>query len=424
VQALSHCEVREILRNFETLNPYGIDVVNDDETLGRSPWKVEHDSLNQELWCYAIATKRYALYRATDRGPRLLAAGDSNEIVNEEGITSPGEQAGDWSEHGLGLYMDPTDDQRRIGEQRRRAWMQHAWQWILDTALSHAVSPLPDWAERYALTQFTVSTPNHTGWFQAPNTGGYVAGKPRPFAFGLLGHVDPFATHWVDPHPAAPYDREPARWGQLPWYDRRTSEQLRTMSADRLGDDPQALVNALTSGAAVLRTVANVIRLHGERPERKSRGPDGEPTSRQTVGLLRRRPVHSAQLLTTLIGKEGNQLLERATSEVSDPADYRTTYARADTGLWRGLTLPVLHDIHDELGTAYIAERVGVSARQVRNWLNGADEPHSGACGNRQRAEQVAADWASEQIHAAGKAVPSHPAAVLYAYLMRFNEIT
>ena len=55
VTAVSHDTVRRLLRRFDTLNPYGPDVVNNDPTLGRSPWKVEHDSLDGQLWCYAIA---------------------------------------------------------------------------------------------------------------------------------------------------------------------------------------------------------------------------------------------------------------------------------------------------------------------------------------------------------------------------------
>lgn len=85
---------------------------------------------------------------------------------------------------------------------------------------------------------------------------------------------------------------------------------------------------------------------------------------------------------------------------------------------------PAIHPRLPRQHQKLIAKAGRVSERQVRNWLNGADAPHAGASGNRQRAEQVAVDWASEQIHAAGKPVPSHPAAVLYAYLTRYNEIT
>jgi len=108
VMAVSHEQVQRLLRRFDTLNPYGPDVVNDDPTLGRSPWKVEHDSLHRPIWCYAIASKRYALYRPTGSGPQLIQLTDDHE--ESANTTDPAPDTfeaniDDWSEHGLGLYL-------------------------------------------------------------------------------------------------------------------------------------------------------------------------------------------------------------------------------------------------------------------------------------------------------------------------------
>jgi hypothetical protein len=123
---LSWASVRSILDRFEDLNPY------DPELL--QPWKVEHDSLDEQLWCYAISAKRYCLYRRRpDGGIDLIAAtGDAEH----DGDDPPAETNGltDWSEHGLGLYLDPTaedPEQSERDHEERRIWMRDAWGWIL-----------------------------------------------------------------------------------------------------------------------------------------------------------------------------------------------------------------------------------------------------------------------------------------------------
>ncbi len=116
VRALPRADVVEILRRFEPLNPYGPDVINDDPRLGRSPWKVEHGSLSEPVWCYAIATKRYALYTPTNSGPQLLQPTDEPEEAGADrdaGDTETRADFVDWSEHGLGMYLDPTPQRSR-----------------------------------------------------------------------------------------------------------------------------------------------------------------------------------------------------------------------------------------------------------------------------------------------------------------------
>lgn len=423
VEALSHEAVRQLLRRFNSLNPYGPDVVNDDPALGRSPWKVEHDSLDDPLWCYAIAAKRYALFRRRGSTLQLAVVGDAHEESSADVDTTGLEAAdelGDWSEHGLGLYLDPSDRPRR-DKNRRRLWTRDAWQWVLHQAAGGRPE-LPAWSDRYAVTQFSVSSPKQGGWFRLDDTGGAVAGKPRPFGFGLLSHVDPFGSHFVDGHPAAPFDSKPSNWATLPWYDRHTGHRVSVAAADQLGDDPTELADALVAGVLPLRTIGDIVRTYPDRPEHKSQAPDGRPASSKTAGLLQRRPIRSAPVLTALIGKEGNRLLERQTGEVTDPGDYRTNYSDPGLDRWKLLVLPVLQEIRDALGAAHIATAVGVSDRQVRNWLAGRDVPHSGASQNRQRVERLAVDWAGQQLRGAGRRVPADPSAALYSYRLTITS--
>ena len=165
-----------------------------------------------------------------------------------------------------------------------------------------------------------------------------------------------------------------------------------------------------------LRTIGQILRTYGHRPEHKSLGPDGSQAGSSIAGQLSRRPIRSGQEITILIGKEGNRLLERVTGEITDTADYRATYADPDRNQWLRLVLPILREIRDIAGTKYVAERVGLSDRQVRNWLAERDEPHAGPTQNRQRAERLAVEWATNGLQAEGRRVPADLYAVLYAY--------
>lgn len=433
VQALTHQQVRGVLRRFEPLNPYSLKVVNDDPSLGRSPWKVEHDSLNRDVWCYAIAAKRYALYTPTKTGPQLLHAVDAHEESHDARDTPAGEDAGeltDWSEHGLGMYLDPSaaaGTPAARDSKGGRLWIRDAWQAILTAELNHTHLQLPAWADRFAVTQFSVSTPAHARWFHL-DSDTHTAGKPRPFGFGLLAHVDPAAQqlrhHSGVPvtHPAAQYDKRPQSWTSLTWYDRHTARPIHVASADTLGDDPDTLARAFTTGDPLtLRTIGNVLRHHPRRPELKSLTPGGQTTGGTTSGQLRRRPIASHRVLTDYIGKEGNRLLERATGEVTEEVDYRTTYGKRDGERWEQLTRPALQLMWKSQGDT-IAEALGVSTRTLRAWRNGDAFPHAGGTRHLQRLERLIGAWATQQLRHRGRRVPSDPRSVLYAYLAWVGE--
>jgi hypothetical protein len=223
VTALSWASVREILDRFTHLNLF------DPRLVPGSPWSVKHNSLKQELGCYAISAKRYALYRLDPQGqPVLLRVSDSSDDVPpEETADLDRDDLSDWSEHGLGLYLDPTltdpDDTGR-DKKGRRIWARTAWTWILRDALD-SQPELPTWAHRYALTRFTLSGPGTAAWFD-----GYNATRPRstqirPGSFGLIAHPEGgFTTGGA--LPTAPYERNPADWPGLTWYDRATANPI------------------------------------------------------------------------------------------------------------------------------------------------------------------------------------------------------
>src|SRR5438552_16523640 len=92
-------------------------------------------------------------------------------------------------------------------------------------------------------------------------------------------------------------------------------------SASRL---PSLPINSVTTGAL-------------SRGRRCSKPSESE-------GLLQRRPLESAPVVTELIGKEGNRLAERLIGIDVDASDYRNTYGeRVD--YWDGLILPILAEL-------------------------------------------------------------------------------
>jgi hypothetical protein len=353
---LGHAAVQAILGRFENLNPYDPELLR--------PWKVEHESLDRPLWCYAISSKRYCLYRLGSEG--------EVEIVTaaEEEEETAAEELADWSEHGLGAYVDPSGrppEQQRDGV-GRRIWIRETWEWIVGNALGRTV-PQPAWAHRPALTRFTVSSPRLAGWF--------AGSEVRPGSFGLLAHADSAfygqRSSEADgepelPLPAAPYEENPDFWLTLPWTDRGSGEPVRIVTPAMLKETGTSGLG-YGGGATVIDTIGRVLGRYLRRSEHKSLAPDGTPAGPDTVGLLRRRPIAGRPTRTRLIGKEGNQLLERASGQLANGAGVTNEYGwRSDP--WEE-TLAKLK----EIGAARLVERTGFSRSAVYQVLAGAT-PH------------------------------------------------
>ena len=148
--------MREILGRFEALNPY-------DQTLIPELWTQEHGSLDEPIWCYAISSKRYALYRTTTDG--------DIEMV-------------DWSESGLGQYLDPTGPENpKRDEQGRRIWTRQVWEWVLTG--NRRRDSMPDWVDLPALTRFSLSSPQIETWFTGYNRSQPRSKRIRPSSFGF-----------------------------------------------------------------------------------------------------------------------------------------------------------------------------------------------------------------------------------------------
>ncbi len=369
VAGLDRTTIEAIVDRFAGLNPYDPDL--------RIPvWKAEHDSLARPVTCYAISAKRYLLYRpATARqAPELVHVRDEPD----EGSVDEPDELTDWSEHGLGLYLSPVVDERgrpKRDEKGRRVWVRDAWAWVLRDALGDDPDPLP-WAGLPAVTRFTVSSPAIAGWFRGRDRDLPRAERMRPGGFGLLAH--PAESDRAGRMPAAAYETKPEAWLTQDWYDRRSGRAIQVTTADPFRA-PERFAGDLAAGALRIQTLGEILATYGQRPEHKSLAPDGSPAGATTVGLLRRRPVHSTPARTHLAGKEGNRLLERVTGVVVDPMDYRTDFGlRVDP--WGTLVVPLLR----RMGAAEAVRRTKVAGRRsIERIIKDGHQPKS--------AERVAA---------------------------------
>lgn len=401
--------VRSILDRFGSLNPYDPDLLQ--------PWKVEHDSLDRQLYCYAISAKRYALYLQDATGKRELVAAHDRHDASGDDTASDEDVLTDWSEHGLGMYLDPMTtipEKPQRDEKGRRLWIRETWDWVLN-ALDDPANPMPAWSQRYALSQFTVSSPALAAWFAGYNAHQAREEQIRPGSFGLIAHPDSAfykpASETETPRepaglPAAPYERKAERWTKLPWYDRDTGEPLNVSTA-QARNQPERFAHALASGAVIIDTLANILSRYTRRTEHKSLAPDRRAAGSTSTGLLQRRSVIAGSASTLLTGKEGNKLIERLTGEVTGISEYRNDYGtRSDP--WQEQILPVLKD----MGAARIITR-GLPKATVYRALN---EPRRPRRANRERLQTAAVLFARERLAEWEIAMPA-PALVLAVYL-------
>jgi hypothetical protein len=317
IHALSWEQVAEIVALFGQLNPYDRTVVED------SILKIEADNYDsitmkqRQLWCLAISAKRYVLFLRDRNGePMLLRKGVNN---GEDG----------WSQHGLGHLLNPADP-----TSEDRSWIAQAWLGIVRRPLGLATESLP-FADRVALGQITVSSPEVLRPFTKINARKPYAQQIKPFNFILSCHIAAYG-HPVgaDPehfHLIAPYETDPRKWLALPWIDQYTGKQYRISTTLATG----------TRQIARVKSYGHVLEEYEYHEEAKCADASGAPCDKQTVGLLQRRHV-TIEWPPRFIGKESNKLEEVEEQGVSDAADVYTEYPDPRRDEWECKWLPML----------------------------------------------------------------------------------
>jgi hypothetical protein len=356
IRVLSWDQVGEIVDRFAQLNPYDHDVVPG------SILKIEDDNYfdpktkqqQRQLWCYAIAAKRYALFlRDRDGVPELLR----RDINNGEDR---------WSEHGLGHLLNPTDP-----DSDDRDWIAQTWLRIIRKALGFRNGPLP-FEKLPAVGRVTVSSPWVMRALASFNQDKPYAKQIKPFNFLLTAHVRELGhPTGVDPerfHLIAPYEQNSRKWLALPWIDEHSHKRY-------------CVTTSYTQSrtTASLKTYGDVLQAYEYHPEPKCAGPDGKPCSKQTVGLLSRRHVRIEQ--QRFIGKESNLLEEVEEGSIHDATSVYTEYPdrKSDRGLEQ--LLPWLRNTP----LSWLQDETGLARATIQRIRNGHSRPNTRT---RQRLDQ------------------------------------
>jgi hypothetical protein len=364
IRALSWEQVAEIVALFAQLNPY------DRAAVPHSILKIEADNFDpktgkqRQLWCLAISAKRYVLFLRDRNGePELLRKGVNS---GEDG----------WSQHGLGHLLNPSDP-----TSEDRSWISQAWLGIVRRSLGLSTEPLP-FADRVALGQITVSSPEVLRPLTKLNAGKPYAQQIKPFNFILSCHVAPFGhPSGADPerfHLIAPYETDPRKWLALPWIDQYSGKQYRISTTLATG----------TRQIARAKNYGDVLEEYEFHEEAKCADANGAPCDKQTVGLLRRRHV-SIEWPPRFIGKESNKLEDVDEGRAPHAGDVYTEYPDSRHDQWTSKILPVLK----RAPLSAIMEATGMSRRPIQRIRNGQARPtaHHGAL-----LKAFAQEWATK----------------------------
>jgi hypothetical protein len=143
----------------------------------------------------------------------------------------------------------------------------------------------------------------------------------------------------------APYESRPDRWPRLNW-----TNHYQPGSSYRTTTDPRRI----DVRTVAVRTLRDIFTSYRDHPEAKSLGPEGTPCGPDTVGLLSRRPVRVAKLVS--IGKEMNALEEHLAGLRQTEDERLNTHHRPD------------HDPNEQARTVLrlLAEPVAGTARGAR----------------------------------------------------------
>ena len=341
IRALTWDQVESIRSKFEPLNRFNKQLVPgsildlEDENFAQVGGGGKE---RKQLWCYALASKKYALFNM-----------DNGDIILRK-----------FSKHGLGNYIAPIDHST---QEPVPNWIDVAWKQILRPFFPSVIRDEPDWFDQIVMTKFRVSTPKMMEWFTKFNYGkSDYQEMMKPFnSFNhapldtLLGRSSNRSSRICLISPTHSPQGWPRRWVNT-----------------HAPDGPQVRVipprhGSFGTGTCIGITYRDLIESHSHTPEPKSLGPSGEPCGRKTRGLLGRRHITITDIVH--IGKEANEIDRVQAGLVGSEDKVLLTYER---DLW-DLIQPILK----EIPVAQVMEITGYSRSMVYRLKRGEKRPAS-----------------------------------------------
>ncbi len=197
-----YARARKVQEWFTPLNPY----------VDKSPLlKIEdhnyrpHDKEAFEpLYCYAVSSKRYALFNMDAGGKPILRK---------------------VSAHGLGHLIAPYSRKDESALEETLPWQHDTWQEIIEAALENRQPDLLK-LENFnmpAVSRYGATTPQLLKWFDGDNKDKPYRDRVRPFNFLNSLQAKPQFKHLK---PVAPYNKNPAK-ASTNCFDRAGGEKVR-----------------------------------------------------------------------------------------------------------------------------------------------------------------------------------------------------
>ena len=276
IKALSLRQVKAIVHRFNRLNPY-------DRNCVPSLLKIEDINFTdsdagkplRQLFGYAIAAKRYALYDKT---------GNDASIVKASG-------------HGLGYLFAPKkneSDQESDNEANDEAplWVFEAWDWLIRRELG-LKGKAPTWINLPAMMRMTMTSPN----VMRHNRPDWLA----PYNFFLFPIISDFGgfspgLNRGNCNLIVPFESNRKKWKSLRGINLWDGQVYRL-----------ATRHSGTRDTVVPESFRIILAQYLRHPEVKSLAPDGTVCVGSTLGLLRRASIHAVEIV--LIGKETDRSL-------------------------------------------------------------------------------------------------------------------
>jgi hypothetical protein len=215
-----------------------------------------------------------------------------------------------------------------------------------------------------AIGRVTISSPAVMRPLTELNREKRYSDQIKPFNFLLTCHVKPFG-HPIggDPerfHLIAPYESDPRRWLETDWIDQFTGNRYSTTTSGHHG----------TRQTARVKTYGDVLREYEFHPESKCADVDGNPSGKQTIGLLQRRHVRIEQIKN--IGKESNSLEHVKSGTIHSAQSVYTGYPDPQRDEWTTKLVPVLGTLPPPI----LERESGLSRRMLNDTLAGRSRPH------------------------------------------------
>ena len=269
IRALSWAQVDAIVARFDRLNPYDRDArsrTRSSRSKTTTSTRRPASSGSSGAWRFPPSATRSSFAIATA----------SRRCCARASITRGREDR--YSEHGLGHLLNPTDP-----TSDDRSWIAQAWLAIVRRSLGLPTKPLR-FANRVAVGQITVSSPEVMKPLAALNAGKPYAQQIKPFNFIISCHVaqlghpigaDPERFHLI-----APYETDPRNGRSCSGSISIPSKRYRISPASPAVRDRRARQELWRRAARVRVPSRSQVRRCRRRPCKK-----------QTVGLLGRRHV-------------------------------------------------------------------------------------------------------------------------------------